>query len=344
MKTTLKRAEDRQTAGDESSMGLPPSTLSNGLVPSSLPSKGSHSGFESERQPMGRPTTLGKDLVPQTAANVGGLAKRPPKSHMDVQSLTIAAPAAPAEAQDEMQTSPPKQYQERVHLSRAAARAGRSEAGGALPWEPAVGGRSPIAYETAPRRCVYTGDDLAPQPVGGKPVPKHRDEAWRFGVGLKPGTARPTPLPPATDTLIARVDAAAAAPRQERCVFTGDDLPRPSTATATQPEALRRLSQWKTRLVMPERLEGVDGFGALRQHHANPPAKAEDAQWAEEKAYREMIDGFDARDAQKRRGEVDLLIADKQVNAYGERLPTRARGDLLSPWAPREELGVQWRR
>ena len=67
-------------------------------------------------------------------------------------------------------------------------------------------------------------------------------------------------------------------------------------------------------------------------------------QWAEEKAYREMIDGFDARDAQKRRGEVDLLIADKQVNAYGERLPTRARGDLLPPWAPREELGVQWRR
>ena len=151
-------------------------------------------------------------------------------------------------------------------------------------------------------------------------------------------------MPPATDTLIARVDAAAAAPRQERCVFTGDDLPRPSTATATQPEALRRLSQWKTRLVMPERLEGVDGSGALRQHHANPPAKAEDAQWAEEKAYREMIDGFDARDAQKRRGEVDLLIADKQVNAYGERLPTRARGDLLPPWAPREELGVQWRR
>ena len=290
---------------------------------------------------MGKSTTLAMDLVPQTAVTVQGMAKRPPKSHMDVQSLAIAA-LPPASADDAEQTSPPKQYTERVSLPRAAARAGRGES---LPWEPAVGGKTPIAYEDLPRRCLYTGDDLPPQLAGGKPVPRYRDEAWRFGAGLKAGTARPTPLPPATDTLIARVDAAAAPP-QQRCVYTGDDLPRPSSATAAQPEALRRLQQWKTRLVMPERLEGLDGFGALmhHQHHAKPKAKAKDAQWEEEKAYREMMDGTEARDERKRRDEVDLLIADKQVNAYGERLPTRAKGELLPPWAPREDLGVQWRR
>ena len=289
---------------------------------------------------MGKPTSLQPDLVPKpTQTTASSMTKRPPKSQLD----EIWREPQPEEAQSEKNLvgAEPRQYQERIHFPRAVLRAGH---GNALPWEPAVAGSAPTELEPAPRKCMYTGDDLPPRSVEGKPEPRHRDEAWRFGAGLPPGKPRPTPAPPPTDTLIARVDASAA-PAAVRCVFTGDDLPRAPVATASQPEALRRLQQWKTRMVMPERLESIGGFDALKglERDGGKEKFKQDREWQEELAFRAWNDETRAKDVRKRRDEVDKLIADKQVNAYGERLPPRARGELLPPWAPREELGVPWR-
>lgn len=231
---------------------------------------------------------------------------------------------------------PNKTYQRRANLNRLELR-GRDQP---LPWEPVSAGAAPQELEA--RRCMYTGDDLPAQRARPDRVQKVMDDAWRFGAGMRPGLSQ-LPMPAkevakhyaTPDALAPPPDAAAVAEkplpasRNNRCMFTGDDLPPP----ASRPDSLRRLSEWKTRMVMPETIDQLQGFE--RQERPGTGARGQDGVWSHERAWREMRSDDAKVDATKRRVDVDKEVANKLDNAYGMRVPPRKKGELLPPWAPR---------
>ena len=264
-------------------MAPPRSTLSGSLVPTESPwasasagqRKGKYvSSLDASLQPRdAKPPPEPKPPAAPSQLGVGGLVPR------------TTAPPAPAE--------PPQAAAPAAPLRRA------DLAGASVP-APAEA-TAPFA---APRRCMYTGDDLPPD---ARPLrrPTGRDEAWEI---IKRGDGR--------------------VGRAGRTIFNQEDAPPPSG----EPETLRHLREWKTRMVMPERLDMHSGF-------AVSPVTARDADldaaWANEVEHRQWAHGQDRIDKQRQREETEREVQNRAVSAYGEALPRRGKGDVFAPFAPR---------
>ena len=160
-----------------------------------------------------------------------------------------------------------------------------------------------------PRRCMYTGDDLPPAPrqaarafPPGPPVTEEKYQRWRSRQQ--------------------REDA------DSQLLFNGEGVDAPPA----EPESLRRLRQLKTKVVMPETLDQHAGF-------ATPASGKRDADldvaWSNELEQRKWAHEQKQLGKARTTDEMDRLIANKAVSAYGERLPQRGRGDVFAPFAPR---------
>jgi len=102
---------------------------------------------------------------------------------------------------------------------------------------------------------------------------------------------------------------------------------------------LQRLREWKSRCVMPESIEAVAGFRAggvgVGEGDGKALASALVDAWTNERRFREWDDQTGKQSAQLARERVQLLVANKAVSEYGERLPTRRKGDVFAPYASR---------
>lgn len=170
-----------------------------------------------------------------------------------------------------------------------------------------------------PRRCMYTGDDLPPEPRRaaqahpiGAPVTGERYQRW-LGAQHREGSA--------TRQSVAQGEGL--------CVFNQETLP----PHASEPETLRRLRELKTRTVMPETLGQHGGFAPIA---ANAPDPDVAAAWANELEQRQWAHEQHGLAKQRRKEEVAREINNRAVSAYGEKLPARGRGDVFPPWAPRQ--------
>ena len=120
-----------------------------------------------------------------------------------------------------------------------------------------------------------------------------------------------------------------------KCIYNGEDLPVPSSS----PESMRRLSERLARLVQgppPETLDMLPGFATAADGGGDAAsAAAAAADWSEDAKWRRWEHGQKGFDAARRQEASDRVVANKATSAYGERLPPRAKGELLPPWAPR---------
>jgi hypothetical protein len=314
----------------------PRTTLSAGLVPQGPPPRPSGESEDDAPPPPAKvkgSSSLGVDMVPSSSIKAG----------------TASIP-------------PSRALEDRANFAFAQARHKERPPTKPLNWESAVPPSAPAA--SAPRKCMYSGDDLpaieptrAPPPRQPRPNPRPgaegRDaEIMRFQKALAPPDF---PLP-TEDLLTRRVLQARHADEEksdesvprERCFFTGDDFKHPDK----MPDSLRRLREVKGRLVMPEQLCDVGGFDGARRRPArispdgvtaellkskaaaaaDPTAKGV---WAAECAWRGAVDDDAAKDAALRRKGVDLERDNRQQNEWGMREPARGRGELWTPWAPR---------
>ena len=144
--------------------------------------------------------------------------------------------------------------------------------------------------------------------------PSARDEAWAYRRRGTPSTEH-------------------AKLREQRCVFTGDDLPHSSEDS----EAWAYMRRWKPKMNMPETLSGIPGFEDRRETEgaSGAAAAAGKQEWTYERNWREAVDIDVAKEASRRHADVQKLVANKQENVWGIRMPPRKRGELLSPWAER---------
>ena len=84
-------------------------------------------------------------------------------------------------------------------------------------------------------------------------------------------------------------------------------MPPPSQ----EPRSLRRLREWKTRMVMPEALGEIGGFSPPDPRGVVEAKEDAKAAFARERDYREWASGEDAKSAARRREAVDREIANR---------------------------------
>jgi len=154
------------------------------------------------------------------------------------------------------------------------------------------------------RPCIFTGDDLPAQPQRAKPT--GRDVAWEVKRGRRE--------------------------HRGENIYNQEDIDVPwAPQRAPEPESMRILRE-KKRMVMPETLGMLNGFGKGER----PAADADvEANWSNERVFRQWDFGRVKGEGVKKREEADKETANAAVSAYGERLPPRAKGDVFAPWAPR---------
>lgn len=326
-------------------MGFPPSTLSAGLVPTQ-PLK------EMKRTAGKYVSTLGPDLLPppkQTTQPVKAEALTPAWAHPEPSKLQ-QEPAAPVM---------PDYFR---HL-REFETIGRPHPplGGGFGGEHCIytGDRfnNVDNVEGAVRSVVSQEVLPAPAAPGPRVYKAHRgDKANQADYRVN----RSVYLP-GDRTVTAS---------QPTCIFTGDDMPSSSAAAEVPPKpppetpaelwemarggddrkewraapsgavasaSLQRLREWKSRCVMPETIGGVGGFGSTDGARGAAARDAEAVRlWTNERQFREWEDQTGKAEGRLFRERSENLIANQPVSEYGERRPARGRGDVFSPFAPRQ--------
>ena len=291
-------------------MPLLPSTLGADMVPAASRDQYKYGGcgkYKSKLQDGLVPAVPTRDEYPDAGT-------KPPKYKSSLApDLTAVRPPVPAAApSDAPPNALPKKFQSRAHLLPYT-----------LPAPPVSKAPSQTKKEQlVPRTNIFTGDDIEPLRVL-KPA---RDEAWAY---KKLGT-------PSTEHI---------QKREQRCVFTGDDLP-PQQDASEQWQYMRR---WKSKTMMPEGLGGIPGFGPSSPNVGDEANAAADdyersvaaaaarikQDWESERVWREDRQTDANFDMAKRREDVDKLVANKAENVWGMREPPRKKGELLTPFAPR---------
>ena len=170
---------------------------------------------------------------------------------------------------------------------------------GDLPAEPEY---KPVEYYEEPRRCFFTGDDLPPfqrvkQPPGRKPIWPHRESKWGKDI----------------------------------LIYNQEDMPKPEP----KHPALQRLHEWRSKVVMEERLDMHDGFSAI-EGASKADREVVKNEWFEGEAkFRGWEDGQSKLSAEARAVAVLQEQKNDKRTQYGEKMPPRGKGELLPPWAPR---------